>query len=194
MRALTTAALRVFLDLKFHDIPNRSPMRSRRRRGLGVWMLTVQRPGAAAMLRAAVAAARETAAATEAIRPLIVAVTVLTSLDDEALALGVPHAVLAQVERLAALAEDAASMASSRLRRNCRCCAQQCGAGLHDRDTGHPRESARTTPDDQARTLSAAEAMQRRRDYLVVGRPIIGADDPRAAAEQIAAGSAIAES
>ena len=177
---------RVFLDLKFHDIPNTVAGAVAAATRLGVWMLNVHASGGSAMMRAARAAADDEAARRSRPVPLVIAVTVLTSLDQTALAeIGLDHSMTAQVERLAALAE---------------------ASGL-DGVVASPQEIAiirrrvggrfavvtpgiRGTADqrgDQSRTMSAVEALAAGASYLVVGRPIIAAADPRAAAERIAA-------
>jgi orotidine-5'-phosphate decarboxylase len=97
---------RVFLDLKFHDIPNTVAGAVAAATRLGVWMVNVHASGGGAMMRAARDAAREEAARRSRPAPLVIAVTMLTSLDQQGLTeIGMPEAVAAQVERLAALTE-----------------------------------------------------------------------------------------
>ncbi len=171
---------RVFLDLKFHDIPSTVAGAVEAATRLGVWMVNVHAAGGSAMMRAAHAAARETSARIGRTAPLVIAVTVLTSFEPSTLAqVGVTGDVAHQVDRLARLTAD---------------------AGL-DGIVASPQEAARVrqwadsrflivTPgirtgaraDDQARTSGAAEALRAGSSYLVVGRPIIKAADPRAAA------------
>ena len=99
---------RVFLDLKFHDIPTTVAGAVAAATRLGVWMLNVHAAGGAAMMRAARAAAHDEAARRSQPLPLVIAVTMLTSLDDQALAeIGMHDAMATQVGRLAALAESA---------------------------------------------------------------------------------------
>jgi orotidine-5'-phosphate decarboxylase len=174
---------RVFLDLKYHDIPATVGAAVEAAARLGVGLLTVHASGGAAMLQAAAVAAR--AAGSD--RPRIVAVTVLTSLDRATLnrEVGVPVAVEGHAAHLAALARDAGC----------------------DGVVASPREAARlrsmlgpaaviVTPgirpiggrgDDQARTATPAAAIRAGADYIVVGRPITGASDPAAAAAAVLA-------
>jgi orotidine-5'-phosphate decarboxylase len=172
----------VFLDLKLHDIPNTVAGAVRSLLPLGVRMLTVHAGGGAAM----VAAARAAAEAAAAERPLILAVTVLTSLDAAALqATGVAGEVSAQVLRLGRLALDAGAD----------------GLVCSAHEISRLREAFGTKPilvvpgirpvgseaDDQARVMTPEAAVQAGADYIVVGRPITGAADPGRVAAEIAA-------
>jgi orotidine-5'-phosphate decarboxylase len=177
---------RVFLDLKFHDIPNTVAGAVAAATRLGVWMLNVHASGGSTMMRAARTAADAEAARRSRPAPLVVAVTMLTSLDQrELMEIGLSAGVADQVGRLAALAESAGLDGVVASPQEIEIIRRRCGRrftivtpGI--RGTGDQRG-------DQSRTLGAADALAAGATYLVVGRPIIGAADPRAAAEKIAA-------
>jgi orotidine-5'-phosphate decarboxylase len=177
---------RVFLDLKFHDIPHTVAGAIAAATRLGVWMVNVHASGGSAMMRAARAAADEEAARRSQPAPLVIAVTMLTSLDQAGLAeIGLSASVEAQVERLAALAEAAGLDGVVASPREIAIIRKACGAAFNIVTPGI--RGAGDAKGDQSRTLSAAEALAAGASYLVVGRPIIAAADPRAAAERIAA-------
>ncbi len=185
VRRLVEQGHRVFLDLKFHDIPHQVAGAVAAATKLGVWMMTVHASGGSAMLRAAKRAAVEAASAANRPAPIIVAVTALTSLDDEALVeIGIGRSMERQVEALAALALSAGLdgvVASPRE-------IEMLRARFPRLTIVTPGIRASSAPaDDQARTLSAREALAAGASYLVVGRPIVAAADPRSAAEEIAA-------
>lgn len=177
---------RVFLDLKFHDIPNTVAGAVAAATRLGVWMVNVHASGGSAMMRAARAAADEEAARRSRPAPLVIAVTMLTSLTQEALAeIGLREAMASQVERLAALTEasglDGVVASPQEIAIIRRRCARQFAVVTPGIRGAGDRQG------DQQRTMSAAEALAAGASYLVVGRPIIAAADPRAAAERIGA-------
>lgn len=178
--AIQELGLPIFLDLKLHDIPNTVAAAVRSAAGLGVRYLTVHASGGRAMLEAAATAAAAVPAA-----PRLLAVTVLTSLDDDDLrAQGVARDSGEQVAALAELARDAgidglvcSPKEVARLR-------QRLGAAAHLVVPGiRPADAA---ADDQKRTLSPADAQTAGADVLVIGRPIAAAADPAAAARAIA--------
>jgi orotidine-5'-phosphate decarboxylase len=187
VRALTERGDRVFLDLKFHDIPNTVATAVAAAAGLGVWMVNVHAGGGSAMMRAARAAAHETAAARNLPPPLVIAVTVLTSLNQAALReTGVVIDLMDHVLRLAELAREAELDGVVASPRETAAIRARCGAGFAIVTPGIRGGAAASTKDDQERTMSPADAVAAGASYLVVGRPIIAAADPRQAAEAIA--------
>jgi orotidine-5'-phosphate decarboxylase len=179
VRDLLSSGHRVFLDLKYHDIPTTVGAAVREAAQLGVNMLTVHASGGGKMLRAAAEAA-------QAVKPdlLVLAVTVLTSLDDVELGkLGIRGGVLEQVLRLTALA----------LSNGCKgivASAQEAGALREEfgRDFTIVTPGVRPAgsgPHDQARVVTPAEAIAAGASHIVVGRPITEALDPSSEARAI---------
>jgi orotidine-5'-phosphate decarboxylase len=187
VRTLTERGDRVFLDLKFHDIPNTVAGAVDSASHLGAWMMNVHASGGAAMMSAAVEAADKGAAAGR-VRPLMIAVTVLTSMSADVLAtVGVSRSPLDHVVHLATMAKAsgmdgvvASPLETAAIR-------AACGPGFLIVTPGIRGGAAEQTSgrQDQSRTMSPDEAMRAGASYLVIGRPITGAADPRAAAEGI---------
>ncbi|MBX3734608.1 MAG: orotidine-5'-phosphate decarboxylase [Verrucomicrobiae bacterium] len=186
IRELRATGAAVFLDLKFHDIPNTVARAIAAATRLDVQMLTVHCSGGRAMMAAAEEAAQQTARAMGRPAPLILGVTVLTSLDAAALAdLGLEPDPAVQVRRLAQLAVAAGlrGLVCSPLELPMlRTCVppdlQLVTPGIR---------SASDPADDQSRTLSAPDALAAGARWLVVGRPILAAPDPAAAARRLLA-------
>ena len=177
---------RVFLDLKFHDIPSTVAGAVEAATRLGVWMLNVHASGGLDMMRAAKAAASETGAKAAAGPPLVIAVTVLTSLDQARLIdIGIAAPVAGHVARLAALAQAAALDGVVASPQEIAVVRAQCGERFGIITPGI--RAGADVKGDQQRTASAAGALSAGASYIVVGRPIIAAPDPREAAERIAA-------
>jgi orotidine-5'-phosphate decarboxylase len=186
VRRVRATGASVFLDLKFHDIPNTVARAVEAAVRLDVQMVTIHTSGGSAMMQAAEEAAQEEARRRGQAPPLVLGVTVLTSLDAAALAeLGLEANPAAQVERLARLASRAGL-------RGLVCSPLE----LPALRAFLPRQFQLVTPGirpagadagDQKRTLGPREAIQAGADWLVIGRPIIAAPDPRAAAEAILA-------
>ncbi len=186
VRELTSRGDRVFLDLKFHDIPNTVAGAVDAATRLGVWMLNVHAAGGRDMMRAARDAAETASAQSGVARPCVIAVTVLTSLSAAALReTGVPCEPLEQVRQLARLAQAAGldGVVASPLETTA--IREACG-----RDFVIVTPGIRGPQDargDQTRTLSPREAVLAGASHIVVGRPIVGAPEPRRAAEAIVA-------
>ncbi len=186
VRRLRETGTAVFLDLKFHDIPNTVAKAVAAATRLDVQMLTIHASGGREMLHAAETSAQQTARQSGRNAPLLLAVTVLTSHDANTLSeIGCESNVGRQVERLAGLAVQAglrglvcSPLEIVALRQLLPAAVQLVTPGIR---TG--AEQA----DDQRRTLSPREAMDAGANYLVIGRPIYAAENPRAAAETILA-------
>ena len=174
----------VFLDLKFHDIPNTVAKAVASAVRLDVQMLTIHTSGGSAMMRAAEKSAQDTAQALGRPAPLVLGVTVLTSMDGPALTeIGCEASVGHQVERLASLAVNSglrglvcSPLEIVALRKILPAPVQLVTPGIR---TGAEKA------DDQKRTLTPREAIQAGASWLVIGRPIYAAENPRAAAEKI---------
>ena len=174
----------VFLDLKFHDIPNTVAKAVGAAARLGVQMLTIHTSGGLEMMRMAETTAHEVASELQRQPPIVLGVTVLTSFSGPALGeVGQPENVGAQVERLALLAVKAglrglvcSPLEITMLRRILPQEIQLVTPGIR----GPGDETG-----DQKRTLSAREAMDAGATWLVIGRPIYAAANPRVAAEAI---------
>ncbi len=174
----------VFLDLKFHDIPNTVAKSVASATRLGVQMLTVHTSGGLEMMRAAEESAQKTANQAGLNAPLILGVTVLTSSDSHTLAeIGCDSNIGKQVERLANLAVKAglrglvcSPLEIADLRQILPAHIQLVTPGIR---TGAEKS------DDQKRTLTSREAIDAGANWLVIGRPIYAAENPRAAAEKI---------
>jgi orotidine-5'-phosphate decarboxylase len=153
---------------------------------LGVWMVNVHASGGPAMLRAAHQAAGEAAGRRGAPAPLVVAVTVLTSLDEPTLrGVGVTASPMDQVVRLAKLSQDAGLDGIVASPQEVAAVRAACGPSFVVVTPGIRGGAAVSGPDDQQRTSTPGGAIRAGSSYLVVGRPITGATDPRQAAVAI---------
>jgi orotidine-5'-phosphate decarboxylase len=184
VRALVARGFRVFLDLKFHDIPNTVAQACAAATRMGVWMLNVHASGGRAMLAAARAAVDEAARERGSRAPLLIAVTVLTSLDEAALReTGVPAASAEHAVRLARLAQSCGVDGVV-------CSAAEAGAMRAALGPAFVLVTpgirpAGSSTDDQARIVTPQAAVAAGADHLVIGRPIIRSADPLAALAQI---------
>ena len=177
---------KVFLDLKFHDIPHQVAGAARVAAELGVSLFTVHASGGSEMMRRAVdaVATAKRGSTTEPVR--VVAVTVLTSMDEAALSeIGVdkrPDAAVEQLVKLAAASGVHGVVSSPREAASIR---SFTSPGFVIVTPGIRPDDATSQNEDQKRTATPAAALSAGADYLVVGRPITGATDPKRAAQQI---------
>lgn len=179
VETLVNRGFDVFLDLKFHDIPNTAAKACAAAARLGVWMLNVHASGGLMMMQAAREAVNSSGKS-----PLLIGVTVLTSMDEATLQqVGVAAGIQEQVLNLATLTQQAGLDGVV-------CSAQE--APMLSATLG--KEFCLVTPgirpasaslDDQSRVVTPADALQRGAHYLVIGRPITAAADPLAALEAI---------
>jgi orotidine-5'-phosphate decarboxylase len=186
VRKIRATGAAVFLDLKFHDIPNTVTKAVAAAVRLDVQMLTIHTSGGLEMMRAAEEAAQKTAKQSGRNAPLVLGVTVLTSMDSNNLSeIGAHANVGQQVERLAGLAVKAglrglvcSPLEIAALRQILPSSIQLVTPGIR---TGKEKV------DDQKRTLTPKEATAAGANWLVIGRPIYAAENPRAAVEEILA-------
>jgi orotidine-5'-phosphate decarboxylase len=179
VEALQQRGFEVFLDLKFHDIPNTTAQACKAAAALGVWMVNVHALGGRKMMEAA----RE-ALANHGHRPKLIAVTILTSMAQEDLAgLGIQESPAQMVARLARLAQDSgldgvvcSAQEATMLR--------QQGGGDFCLVTPGIRP-ANAAANDQSRIMTPRSALEAGASYLVIGRPITQAPDPLAALQEI---------
>jgi orotidine-5'-phosphate decarboxylase len=183
----------IFLDLKFHDIPNTVTGAVSAAMGLsGVRLLNVHTLGGMEMMCAA-RKARDESPLPKSQRPKVIGVTILTSMDDAALrTVGISGPASSRVVKLARLAQKAGLDGVVASPQEVRAIRRACGKdfltvvpGVRPQVGGSPGKQSRHRRDDQARVATPAEAIRAGADYLVIGRPITGAPDPTAAAQSI---------
>jgi len=188
VRRLVDSGHRVFLDLKFHDIPNTVAQAVAAAVSTGAWMINVHASGGVPMMQAAARAGAEAAARLGQSAPLLIGVTVLTSMDPPTLAsVGVERPLLEHVVSLADMARRAGldGVVASPLETAAIRAAQ--GEDFVIVTPGIRGGGATSTPDDQSRTMGPRQAVRAGASYIVVGRPIIAAGDRRAAAAAVVA-------
>ena len=184
VRQIRSTGIPVFLDLKFHDIPNTVAKAVAAAVSLDVQMLSIHASGGSEMMRVAEESAQKTARECGFGAPLVLGVTVLTSMNASTLSeIGVDAKVGRQVERLATMAVKSGL------------CGLVCSPlEIADLRKALPKNIQLVTPgirmgamksDDQKRTLSPRQALAAGANWIVIGRPIYAAEDPRAAAEKI---------
>ncbi|MDO6815630.1 orotidine-5'-phosphate decarboxylase [Cobetia amphilecti] len=175
LKALHQRGFEVFLDLKFHDIPNTTAQAVLAAAEHGVWMTNVHASGGARMMQAAAEAL-----STRGLDTQLIAVTVLTSMEQTDLAgIGLDVTPLAQVERLAALAQQSGMHGVVCSARETPSLKALCGPEFLKVTPGIRPSFAQAG--DQRRTMTPGEAMAAGSTHLVIGRPVTQADDPLAA-------------
>jgi orotidine-5'-phosphate decarboxylase len=186
VREIVDEGGRIFLDLKFHDIPNTVARAGVEAARLGVSIFNLHAAGGSEMMRRTVAEVKDAAARENFERPHIIAVTALTSADAEALSeVGFSASPEQHVQRLARLADDCgldgvvASPLETQLVR------QAVGRKSFLVVTPGVRPAVVVAGDDQKRVMTPAQAVRAGADYLVIGRPILSAPDPARAAFKI---------
>lgn len=185
LREFAGADARIFYDCKFHDIPNTVAGASRAAARRGVWMFNVHALGGSEMMRAAVQGAGEGADSAGVKNPLVIAVTVLTSISEAVLEgeLGIRGGVGAVVEDLARLAQDSGCDGVVASPHEIGVIRRACGPEFLIITPGV--RPAGADLGDQKRVMTPGAAVQEGADYLVIGRPITGAPDPGEAARRI---------
>lgn len=187
VRAFAERGDRVFLDLKFHDIPNTVAGAVAAAVTTGAWMVNVHASGGRKMMQAAADAAANTAARLGRERSLVIGVTVLTSLDQTQLReTGVTAGLLDHVVHLAVLAQQSGLDGVVASPQEIAAIRRACGPDFLVVTPGIRPQTSALAKDDQSRTMGPAEALAAGASYLVIGRPITAAADPRAAAQDIA--------
>ena len=169
----------VFLDLKFHDIPNTTAQACKAAAGLGVWMVNVHALGGRRMLEAA----REALANVKQ-RPQLIAVTILTSMaQDDLNSIGITASPAEMVSRLAQLAHDSGLDGVVCSAQEAAALRKQCGSKFALVTPGI--RPANAAANDQSRIMTPREALESGSSYLVIGRPITQAADPLLALQEI---------
>ncbi|MGL5742638.1 MAG: orotidine-5'-phosphate decarboxylase [Legionella sp.] len=173
VKQLINRQFKVFLDLKFHDIPNTVAKACKAGAELGVWMMNVHASGGINMMQSAVKAIESYGAS----KPILIAVTVLTSFNAHELSsIGINAPLLEQVKRLATLANEACLDGVVCSAQEARAIKDLCGAQFITVTPGI--RLASDSNDDQSRIMTPQQAIKEGSDYLVVGRPITRAVNP----------------
>lgn len=184
VRQLAHHRIPVFLDLKFHDIPNTVARAIKATAGIDSFMMTVHTAGGRAMLKAAIDASMEVAILTGKARPQVIGVTVLTSLDQADIhMIGIRENLNDQVARLADLAQSCGLDGVVCSPYEIAPLRKQCGNEFTLVVPGIRPEGS--SKDDQKRTLTPAEALSKGASHLVIGRPITTAESPANAARDL---------
>jgi len=185
VRQIISKGGRIFLDLKFHDIPNTVAAAGVEATRLGVSIFNVHASGGAEMLKRTTAAVNEVSVKEGLVKPRVIAVTLLTSIDQNTLArIGIlddPRSVVSSWSQLAADCGLDGVVASPQEIEVIRAAVDKADFVIVTPGIRQAGDAA----DDQRRVRTAAEAIRAGADYLVVGRPILNAADPAAAANRV---------
>ena len=184
VREFTASGLRIFLDLKFHDIPNTVAMAGVEAARLGVWMFNIHALGGREMMRQTVASVRASCEREEFGRPLIIGVTVLTSADAEAMSeVGIERDLETEVIELARLAAECGLDGVVASPNEVEAVKKAVAKDFLVVTPGIRADFA--TDDDQKRVTTFRGALARGSDYVVIGRPILGAANRSEAVKHI---------
>lgn len=182
VRQIVSRGGRVFLDLKYHDIPNTVAAAGVEATRLGVSIFNIHAPGGSEMMKRTADAVAETAARESLMKPIVIGVTVLTSVDQETLGqIGIDDEPQSVVKRLAVLAHTSGLdgvVASAQEIKIIREAVPRSGFVI----VTPGMRSAADSSDDQRRVMTVGQAISAGADYVVVGRPILNAESPAKAA------------
>ncbi len=180
IKLLVSRQFKVFLDLKFHDIPNTVAQACKACADLGVWMINVHALGGLQMMQAA----KNAIEVYGKDRPLLIAVTVLTSFSEKELdKVGINYAIIEQVKLLAALAREAGLDGVVSSAHEVQTIKQKCGNTFLTVTPGI--RLSNNSRDDQTRVMTPLQAVNEGSDYLVVGRPITQSPNPAMVVSEI---------
>lgn len=180
VKYLISRQFKVFLDLKFHDIPNTVAQACQACAELGVWLINVHALGGIRMMDAARKALEQYGSD----KPLLIAVTVLTSFTQEELTgIGINHPVIEQVKNLALLASEAGLDGVVSSAHEVQAIKQSCGNKFITVTPGIRLSD--NSKDDQSRIMTPLQAIKEGSDYLVIGRPITQASNPAGVISEI---------
>lgn len=185
VRRIKEQGVKVFLDLKLHDISNTVGQAARALAGLGADMINVHAAGGSSMMRAAAEAVREQAAKLHVPAPMVIAVTVLTSIDQSVFnrEMGLAGEIQERVKLWALLTRESGLQGVVASARETAVIREACGPNFAIVTPGI--RPAWSVTGDQRRVLTPSQAIAQGASYLVVGRPITGAADPAGAARQV---------
>lgn len=180
VRQLIARQFKVFLDLKFHDIPNTVARACSVAADMGVWMMNVHALGGLRMMQTA----KKSLESYGKDSPILIAVTILTSFNEHELtSVGINHPLVDQVKKLAKLAYDAGLDGVVSSAHEVKMIKQECGSGFVTVTPGIRLDS--DSNDDQTRIMTPQQAINEGSNFIVVGRPITRAENPALVVEEL---------